>query len=175
MATIPIIPTRPSVPMSTRTPSVFAMGLDTYKISVIDVFCANRRKLVEAMSPHVGTIYLVGGSSETRQDSDHEPIFRQESYFLWLSGVQEPDCAVMIELPMGRTTLLIPKLPPEYATIMGHLYTRDEWKTKYQVDQVEYTTTTAEIDAILDMAHKDTVYVMHGRNSDSGKDRKSVV
>ena len=168
MATIPIIPTRPSVPMSTRTPSVFAMGLDTYKISVIDVFCSNRRKLVEAMSPHVGTIYLVGGSSETRQDSDHEPIFRQESYFLWLSGVQEPDCAVMIELPMGRTTLLIPKLPPEYATIMGHLYTRDEWKTKYQVDQVEYTTTTAEIDAILDMAHKDTVYVMHGRNSDSG-------
>ena len=54
-------------------------------------------------------VFLNGGPDQTRYDSDHEPIFRRESYFLWLNGVQKPDCAVMIT--RSNTKLFIPRLP----------------------------------------------------------------
>ena len=164
------------------------MGLDTYKISMDDVFGANRRKLVQAIvvrghdmmetvtttaSSISALVYLEGGRSETRNDTDHEPIFRQESYFLWLTGVMDPDCAVAIETTTGRTTLFVPKVPQSYATIMGHILTLDEWKHKYQVDCVQFTDDTESyLHRLLfntdDQQHQLALLVMHGTNSDSG-------
>lgn len=46
-------------------------------------------------------VVLNGGPSPTRYDTDHEPIFRQESYFWWLTGVKEPDCALVMVVDDG--------------------------------------------------------------------------
>lgn len=110
----------------------------------------------------------MGGPSVTRFDSDNEPVFRQESYFWWLTGMNEPDCAVILKSD-GTTTVLVPELPADYATIMGHIKSKEEWRKLYQVDDVRYTH---ELETILeDMVEGKTtkIYLMEGPNSDSGK------
>jgi Xaa-Pro dipeptidase len=37
-------------------------------------------------------VLLQGGVATTRHDTDHDDLFRQESYFHWAFGVREPDC-----------------------------------------------------------------------------------
>ena len=54
-----------------------------------------------------------------RHDTDHEPLFRQESYFHWLFGVREPDFYGALDVKTGRAMLFIPHLPIEYAIWMG--------------------------------------------------------
>ena len=154
------------------------MGGNSLKISLKDVFGANRKKLVsklqkENVPPH-SVVYLQGGQAQTRYDSDHEPLFRQESYFLYLTGVKEPDCHVVIEVHSGRTTLFIPKLPQEYATIMGHIKTPNQWKQTYQVDNVQFVD---DVESLLEETLFTTpltngnhpkLLLMEGLNSDSG-------
>jgi Xaa-Pro dipeptidase len=151
------------------------MGGETYKVSIKDLFCANRSKVVEHLrtsgsaAATTGVIYLVGGASETRYDSDHEPLFRQESYFWYLVGVKEPDCSVCINVATGETTLFIPNLPPDYATIMGRVKTRDEWKAHYEVDHVEFTENAESyLEGLLTGTDK-KLLLLHGKNSDSDK------
>jgi len=195
------------------------MGPHTFRVSVQDVFGANRRKLAQQLllaaaattsttsssstngnhnnnnkNSDAMVLFLKGGESSTRYDSDHEPIFRQESYFYWLTGATEPDCLVVMEIAAASesttttiTTLLVPRLPPEYATIMGKIRTTAEWRELYQVDRVRYTD---ELDAVLrdalllqheeahdakttmmngNSSHTKKLLLMKGRNSDSGK------
>ena len=117
-----------------------SMGKETYKVP-LSMFANNRRKVVGKLlddkvntiiPPDGSLIYIEGGKSTTRYDSDHEPIFRQESYMWYLTGVKEPDVNVVIEInnesedEYPKTTLFIPKLPAEYATIMGKIENRNE-------------------------------------------------
>jgi Xaa-Pro dipeptidase len=120
------------------------MGQETYHVSLNNVFGQNRRKLCKALQQKPVSegnlvVYLHGGPSETRFDSDHEPLFRQESYFWYLTGVKEPDCAIAIDVATQHATLFIPNLPASYATIMGRIKTREEWKEHYQVGEVLFT------------------------------------
>jgi len=157
--------------------------------------------------------YMKGGCSETRYDSDHEPLFRQESYFYYLTGVNEPDVSIAIEIIIPttkttstaaeaeadangqkssgacgvddgdgesnadatfRTTLFVPKLPPEYATIMGEIKTLEEWKRQYRVDQVRCYDDNSIAEYLLSsessQSHQPTtILLLKGQNSDSGK------
>lgn len=173
------------------------MGKDTYKVSLQEVFAANRQRLVDRLreAGHAHSrcsciVYLHGGASETRYDSDHEPLFRQESYFWYLTGVKEPDCAVMIDITTNETTLFIPQVPADYATIMGRIKTPLEWKDLYQVDNVRFTNETNEvIEEVLFHGSNSignsngsngkkedddcTLLLLQGKNSDSGKDYKA--
>ena len=159
--------------------AVLSLG-NNYKISLQDVFAQSRQKLVDNLQLQddntFAVVFVKGGPDQTRYDSDHEPIFRQESYFLWLTGVQEPDCAVMIT--SSKTTLFIPRLPASYATIMGHIKTQEEWKAIYQVDHVEYMDTVEEfllkeLEAATAASHHQgggklpKLLLMEGENSDS--------
>lgn len=78
-----------------------------------------------------------GGKSETRHDTDHEPVrpnlfaclwvccafigqlFRQESYFQYLFGVRHADCYGFIHVDTGKSYLFVPRLPESYAVWMG--------------------------------------------------------
>jgi Xaa-Pro dipeptidase len=169
---------------TTTSLPLFSMGLDTFEVPVAGVFVANRCKLVECLkaSGVAGAVFLEGGISETRFDSDHEPIFRQESYFWYLSGVKEPDCSLVVHVETGATCLFVPHLAASYATIMGPIRTFDEWKNIYLVDQVRYTSEVEE--HILGLLEKPVaasgeeqqqhspaarLFLLKGLNSDSGK------
>lgn len=160
---------------------VFSMGRETYQVPIDAVFVANRRKLrekLDAVNIKEGVVYIEGGPSETRFDSDHEPVFRQESYFWYLSGVKEPDCSMTLNVGTGEASLYIPRYPPSYATIMGHIRSPQEWQSLYQVDHVKYSED-AEDDILQICSMQSTkeahnsgfpnVYIMNGLNADSGK------
>ena len=57
------------------------------------LFAENRRRLCDRLKSDYGIsdglILLQGGISETRHATDHEPCFRQESFFWWSFGVQK--------------------------------------------------------------------------------------
>jgi Xaa-Pro dipeptidase len=154
------------------------MGQETYHVSLKNVFGQNRRKLCKALQQKPVSegnlvVYLHGGPSETRFDSDHEPLFRQESYFWYLTGVKEPDCAIAIDVATQHATLFIPNLPASYATIMGRIKTREEWKEHYQVGEVLFTDDVEDtLAGMLEKRSNGTkskLLLMKGLNSDSGK------
>jgi len=89
-------------------------------------------------------IYLKGGESATRHETDHEPIFRQESYFHYLFGVREPDYCGCIEIDSGASILFVPELPEEYGTIMGKISSTEEIRVVYGVDEVRYLDEVEE-------------------------------
>lgn len=165
--------------MNGSSPGFLSTGGDTYKVFLKDVFGANRSKLVKKLQsldlPKGSLLYLQGATSQNRFDTDHEPLFRQESYFLYLTGVKEPDCELLLDVDTGCTTLLIPKLPSDYATIMGHIRTLEEWKGLYEVDEVMYAENAESIiEEMLTLSSDVTngnhpkLLLMEGRNSDSG-------
>jgi Xaa-Pro dipeptidase len=131
--------------MSSDTGPFYSMGLQTYRVPLA-LYATNREKLLSCLRYHYGdnpnlagkAVYLEGGVSTTRDATDHEPLFRQESYFHYLFGVREPDVCGCIDLDTGKATLFIPKLPEDYATIMGRIKTCEEVGEEYGVDEVRY-------------------------------------
>ncbi len=111
-----------------------------------------------------GLILVQGGVAKERNDSDHEPIFRQESNFHYLFGVAEPDCYATIATDTGAATLFVPRLPAEYAVWMGAIATLDDFKLKYEVDAVRYVD---ELAAAIAEANPSGLYVYSGINTDS--------
>ncbi len=161
------------------------MGLSTYKVPKA-LFSTNRKTLCTEFQKSLASkdqesqeteyiCFLKGGCAETRNDSDHEPIFRQESYFHYLFGVKEPDWAGCVNLRTGYTTLFVPKLPPEYATIMGKIKQPDDFRLEYQVDEVKFMDDVEEHllqfgSASMKNGNKHMILLLKGTNSDSGKE-----
>ena len=167
----------------------FARGKGTYRVQH-DLPRAARRKLVAALAAagHAdGVVLLRGGVETTRNDTDHEPVFRQESYFQYFFGVAEPDCYGMIELPSGRATLFVPRLAPEYAVWMGAIKPPGQFKARYRVDACDYTDRVAEVLASTVLGSggeggssgggdgHGKIYVLAGENTDSGLDIAKVL
>ena len=107
--------------------SFFSMGDGTHRIPK-ELYAINRKKLVDNLNKEKKfenyAVFLEGGKSTTRYDSDHEPIFRQESYFHYLFGVREPDFSGLI-IKNGSTVctcLFMPKLPDSYGTCPTYVF-----------------------------------------------------
>lgn len=161
--------------MSTSTSvPFFSMGLSTFQVPK-EMFSENRNKLLQNLRKelpnHDCMVYLEGGKAVTRYDSDHEPIFRQESYFHYLFGVKEPEFCGAINIKTGESYLFCPKLPQDYATIMGHIATCEEIKNEYLVDHVKYTSD-AEQELVSFCKGGGQILLMRGVNSDSGNEYK---
>lgn len=143
---------------------------DTHLAIPYCLFAENRRRLCENFkSDHGvsdGLIFLQGGVSETRHATDHEPTFRQESFFWWGTGLREPDMYATIRVSDARCTLIIPNLPDAYKIWMGPIKREQEFMNLYGVENVILEDFIEE--HLLE--HKDqTIYRLEGTNSDSKK------
>lgn len=107
---------------------------------------------------------MQGGDSIGYYDTDTDYLFRQESYFQYLFGVSEPGFFGIINLKDNSATLFAPRLPEgtifnlaftilfvdlyflwiEYAVWMGNLLSPDDYKSKYEVEQVFYVDQIVE-------------------------------
>ncbi|KAH8046506.1 manganese ion binding protein [Aureococcus anophagefferens] len=94
--------------------AAYDQGLATYRVPMA-LHALNRARLCEALSAAgaSGVVLLEGGEQQTPYDTDHEPVFRQESYFQWLFGVAEPGCYGAVRLSDGEATLFVPDLRSE--------------------------------------------------------------
>lgn len=102
---------------------MYQLGDKALKVSM-SLFAANRQHLLKRLRalpnlPKSSIVVLEGGKSATRHDTDHEDVFRQESYFHWTFGVTEPDFYGAIEVDSGNSILFAPLLPEAYAVWMG--------------------------------------------------------
>ena len=58
--------------------------------------------------------------------SDVGPVFKQEAFFHWAFGVIEPDCYGAIDVATGHSIIFVPRLPEDYAIVMGKFPTLEE-------------------------------------------------
>jgi hypothetical protein len=112
------------------------------------------RKLVFGLSGSVPFVLQCIKVDPTRRvDTDHEELFRQESYFAYLTGVVDPDCWATIELPSGHSTLFIPRLDDEYAVWMGELKPPAHFCAQYRFDDARFVDELQEsVKAALSLA-----------------------
>ncbi|RDD46926.1 Xaa-Pro dipeptidase [Trichoplax sp. H2] len=148
--------------------STYSMGQQTATV-VRSLHALNRQRLngrLKKRGVKNGAIVLLqGGKSIMRHNTDHEPLFRQESYFHWTFGVCEPDYYGAIDVDNNTSILFCPKLPAEYAVWMGEILSTEQIKNKYDVDEVHYTE---EIKQVLQAKKPSTLLLLKGKNTDSG-------
>uniref|UniRef100_A0A665VNX2 Xaa-Pro dipeptidase n=1 Tax=Echeneis naucrates TaxID=173247 RepID=A0A665VNX2_ECHNA len=152
---------------ATQSPSpcpfrpVFWLGNDTLRVSAA-LFAENRRRLCTELKATDGlvlksVVVLQGGEQRQRYCTDTDLLFRQESFFHWTFGVTEADCYGAIDVDSGKSILFVPKLPESYATWMGEIFSKEHFKAKYAVDEVQYACDVSQ-----------SVKLCRGQNTDSG-------
>jgi Xaa-Pro dipeptidase len=122
-------------------------------------------------SPQNSIVLLEGGVSQTRHDTDHELLFRQESHFHYLFGCKEPDFYGAINLTTEESFLFIPRLPSSYAIWMGEIMPPSYFKKLYSVNNVYFVD---EIEHVLMESQVSIIYTLKGKNLDSGSYTKEA-
>jgi Xaa-Pro dipeptidase len=107
------------------------------------MFAEHRAKTVaECRKRGLEGIIVVHGLPEpTRPHCDFEPVFRQESCFYWLTGVNEPDCALLIDIKTGKEILFYPDIPESSLIWCGELPSIEELKKIYGFEEIRLTPT----------------------------------
>lgn len=95
---------------------------------------ALRRRLARRLSGE-GLIHLQGGKPVPR-NFDVEYAFRQNSDFLYVTGVEEPGCHLVLD--GARETLLVPRVDAHHRVWEGHVPGPAEAKKLFGVDRVMY-------------------------------------
>ncbi|KAI5278414.1 hypothetical protein KEM54_004624 [Ascosphaera aggregata] len=91
-----------SIHISAQGPSV-SSGSPRSTMEVLDKYPAKQhaRNVASRLLDSNGLIYLKGQMTRLREDSDMEVQFNQRRYFAYMSGVIEPDCALLYHIESG--------------------------------------------------------------------------
>ncbi|ORX43189.1 hypothetical protein DM01DRAFT_1313128 [Hesseltinella vesiculosa] len=114
----------------------------------------NVKKVLGHLGLQQGVIYHKGQVMQERDNTDVELPFRQESNFYYLTGCNEPDFHVVIDIASGKTTLVAPPVVPDHVMWMGLPDTLEQMQAKYDVDQVVYS------DSLASLLQSQKVYVL---------------
>lgn len=99
------------------------------------LYAHNRRNLMKRLP---GGLILLTSAPETLRNGDVHHLYRQGSNFLYLTGVEEPGYALLLD-PKGRSeTLFIPRLTQEHAVWLGHIPDLAEAKKRFGFRSVRY-------------------------------------
>jgi Xaa-Pro dipeptidase len=82
---------------------------------------------------------LLSGGSYVSRNHDVDYVFRQRSDFLYLTGVEEPGCALLIDPKRRRHTLFLPRIDNHHRVWLGHVPDAREAKSLYGFARVLYT------------------------------------
>ncbi|KAI4488666.1 hypothetical protein M0802_011374 [Mischocyttarus mexicanus] len=149
--------------------SFYARGDHTLKVPM-SLFRENRERLIARLKRNTDLtaakafVVLQGGIEIPFNDTDTNWPFRQESFFQWSFGVEEPGCYGALDLSLEKSILFVPRLPAEYAIWEGKLHTLEDFKKRYGVDETYYTD---EIKKTLKDKGASLLLILHGKNSDS--------
>jgi Xaa-Pro dipeptidase len=109
----------------------------------MSLYAENRAKVITSLLSKLsnssrGIVLLEGGKQETRHDTDHEPVFRQESYFHYLFGTNLPDCygALSFLGDERKSVLFVPTWGEEVATVCGESPDFEELANELGMDLV---------------------------------------
>eukprot|EP01091_Cochliopodium_minus_P001767 TRINITY_DN1173_c0_g1_i2.p1 TRINITY_DN1173_c0_g1~~TRINITY_DN1173_c0_g1_i2.p1 ORF type:complete len:440 (-),score=92.78 TRINITY_DN1173_c0_g1_i2:55-1374(-) len=136
--------------------------------SIIDpsnhFFRDNRNEVFEYLKTNSpsgnSSIYMQGGVLITRND-DVDFYFRQESNFMFLTGLEYPDMSILMIESTGQSVLIIPEATVYYATVVGEVKTKEQLQQMFDFDLVLYNS---EVNNYFSQNNIDTVYTMPGTN-----------
>jgi len=119
----------------------------------------HREKLLSLFDDNQkGVVYLKGAEILYRHQTDYEYSFRQESNFLYLSGINEPDCELILDLSKEEYHLIVPERDAGYATWHGYVKSKEAWKESAKADFVHYSNKLLHV---LNELNPDTVYCLN--------------
>jgi Xaa-Pro dipeptidase len=99
---------------------------------------SHARRVAENLKLSSGTIGIAGTPSLRYQYSDQELPFRQDRYFYYLTGCNEPDCYVLYDVEEDDLTLWLPTINEARVVWTGRGSTIEEALEKYDIDHAEY-------------------------------------
>jgi Xaa-Pro dipeptidase len=142
-----------------------------------ELHAENRKRLADVLRKTAtknAVVLLQGGEAQERHETDHEELFRQESNFAWAFGVKEPGCFGVIEVATGKSTLFVPKYPPEYGIWMGPIRTLESFKQEYLTDDVKFMEDIRETLVKMEPPRGPEVLTTRGLNGDTGRRAKEA-
>jgi Xaa-Pro dipeptidase len=98
------------------------------------------RELRRALARRIGgdaLIHLEGGKPIPR-NFDVDYVFRQNSDFLYLTGVEEAGCHLVLDPKTKRETLFVPRIDNHHRVWEGHVPGPEEAKKIFGVERVMY-------------------------------------
>lgn len=99
----------------------------------------HREKLFSLLDDEESAIvYMKGAELMYRYNTDYEFPFRQESNFWYLTGVNEPDCHLIMDLKKQEYHLFVPNRDAQYAVWHGRVKTKEQYQEEYNPDHLHY-------------------------------------
>lgn len=103
---------------------------------------SHARRIAEAIESPDGVIVLEGEHKAYYAHSDQARHFRQDRYFYYITGCNEPNCKVTYDIAKDKLTLWLPRADPARIFYDGRGSTPEEAMEKYDVDEARYLTPT---------------------------------
>src|SRR5699024_721123 len=117
---------------------------------------SHRHKLFSLFDEEENAIvYMKGAELMYRYDTDYEFAFRQESNFWYLTGVNEPDCHLILDLETQEYHLFVPNRDAQYAVWHGRVKTKEQYQQEYQPDHLHYE---GQLPNVLNDLQPDKIY-----------------
>lgn len=107
-------------------------GVDKYPAK------AHAHRVADKLGLESGLIILKGEKSENFSNSDMPRPFRQDRYFYYLTGCNEPNCYVSYDIGRDKLTLWLPPVNLDRAFYDGQGSTPEEAMEKYDVDEAKH-------------------------------------
>ncbi|KAI1760662.1 peptidase M24, structural domain-containing protein [Hypoxylon sp. FL1150] len=132
---------------------------------------AHTKRVVEYIRAKIpdatGVLYLEGRADKLLEDSDEPVPFRQRRAFMYLTGVDIPDCFLIYDIASAHSTLFIPPIDADSVIWSGLPLSPEEALAKYDVDAVLPSTELNPTLARLGSAPNATVFAIADRISDA--------
>lgn len=96
----------------------------------------HRDKLFSLFEEQSAVVYMKGADLMYRYETDYEFPFRQESNFWYLTGVNEPNFHLLLDLKKQEYHLFAPKRDAQYAVWHGRLKSKEQYQEEYKPDHL---------------------------------------
>ena len=77
---------------------------------------------------------VVGSAPELLRNGDVHFAYRQSSDFIWLTGVEQPGCTLLLDAATRTQTLFVPRLTQQHAVWLGHIPDKAEARRSEERD-----------------------------------------
>lgn len=114
-----------------------------------------------------GVVFIQGAETMYRYSTDYEFPFRQESNFWYLTGANESNCALILDLKKEEYHLFVPKRDAQYAVWHGYVKTREQYQEQYQPDHLHHEN---DILHVLNKLKPETVYCINDEQAEFVED-----
>lgn len=118
-----------------------------------------RKKLLSLFEEEQeNVIYMKGSELMYRFQTDFEFPFRQESNFWYLTGVDEPDYHMILDLKTETYYLFAPKRDEHYGVWHGRIKSKEDIQTLYEPDELHFDN---ELLTVLKNLNPNLIYCLN--------------